>query len=93
MAEDRASIDGSTILDNADERQVEFSAELGGDWYAFALHYSVLEALSGTQVDEGTDVVALFEEFRDEAEDAAAKALAGAPDGEDMIVIGESDIR
>lgn len=92
MAEDRASIDGTTILDNVDERQVEFSAEVGGDWYEFALHYSVLEALSGAQIDDEDNVAALFEQFRDQAEEAAASALARAPATGDPIVIDEGDI-
>ena len=93
MAEDRASIDGATILDNVDDRQVEFSAEIGGDWYEFALHYAVLEALSGAQIDDEDAVTALFEQFRDEVEEAAAKALARDPGGDDLVVIDESDIQ
>ena len=92
MAEDRASIDGATILYNVEDRQVEFSAEVGGDWYEFALHYAVLEALGGAQIDDAGDATALFDRFRDEVEEAAAKALARAPGGEDVVVIDESDV-
>jgi hypothetical protein len=92
MAEDRASIDGSTILDNVDERQVEFRGEIGGDWYAFAMQYAVLEALSGSQITEGNNVVSLFDRYRDDAAEGAAKALARGPGTQEIIVIGESDI-
>ena len=92
MAEDRASIDGSTILDNGEDRQIEFSADVGGDWYEFAAHYAVLEALSGTQIGQDDNVVALFEQFRDEIEEAAASALARAPGSGGIVVIDEADI-
>ncbi|MGI4731012.1 MAG: DUF1488 family protein [Janthinobacterium lividum] len=91
MAEDRASIDGSTILDNVDERRIEFSAEVGGDWYDFALSYSVLEALGGAQIGADDDVIALFDDHRDEAEEAAAKALARGS-GEEPVIVDEADI-
>ena len=92
MAEDRASIDDTTVLDNIDERQVEFAGEVSGDLYSFALQYSVLEALSGAQIGEDAEIVVLFEQFRDEIEEAAAKALARSRAVDDLIEISESDI-
>lgn len=92
MAEDRASIDDASVLDNEDERQVEFGAEIGGDPYSFALKYSVLEALSGAQIGEDAETVVLFEQFREEIAEAAAKALARSPGVDDLIDIDEADI-
>lgn len=92
MAEDRASIDGKTIFDLPADRRVDFSGEVGRDWYDFSVTWSVLEALSGMQVDAGTDRVALFGQHHDAIAKAAAKALARAPVDEGRITVDEGDI-
>ena len=47
MAADKLDIDTASILDNPNERQVEFSGEVDAEELQFAVQYDVLEALSG----------------------------------------------
>ncbi|WP_022687296.1 DUF1488 family protein [Sphingomonas phyllosphaerae] len=89
MAADRLEIDNSTLLDNIDERQVEFSAEADGDDYEFAVQYDVLEALSGDAPDG--DALDTFNRFSDTIIDAALSALARNADAV-PIVVSESDL-
>jgi len=88
MVEDRVTIDTATILDNVDERQVEFTGEASGERYAFALRYDVLEALAGALP---TDPLPLFQRHAARVQTLAADALARDPD-QDVIVISENDL-
>ncbi|PZQ60435.1 MAG: hypothetical protein DI544_08455 [Sphingomonas taxi] len=89
MAADRLEIDTSSLLDNIDERQVEFTAEVDGDEYEFAVQYDVLEALSGDAPDG--DAIDTFHRFSDPISDAALSALARNGDAV-PIVVSESDL-
>eukprot|EP01035_Chromulina_nebulosa_P011392 gene11392-15238_t len=73
MAADRLGIDTSTIIDNPEERQVEFTAEVDSDEYEFAVRYAVLEALSGDPPED--DATDLFARFSDAIAEAGLVAL------------------
>jgi hypothetical protein len=79
MSADRMDIDLSTILDNVDEQLVEFTGEVDGDEYEFAVQYAVLEALSGDAPED--DAIA----------EAGLVALARNSD-QALIVISENDL-
>ena len=85
----RLDIDNSTILDNIDERQVEFAAEVDGDEYEFAVQYDVLEALTGDAPDG--DAIDTFNQYIDPISDAALSALSRNTD-QAMIVVSENDL-
>jgi inhibitor of KinA sporulation pathway (predicted exonuclease) len=85
----RLDIDNSTILDNIDERQVEFTGEVDGDEYEFAVQYDVLEALTGDAPDG--DAVDTFQRYIDPISDAALSALSRNSD-QAMIVVSENDL-
>ena len=85
----RLEIDNSTILDNIDERQVEFTGEVDGDEYEFAVQYDVLEALTGDAPDG--DAVDTFQRYIDPISDAALSALSRNSD-QAMIVVSENDL-
>jgi hypothetical protein len=88
MAEDRVTIDPSSVFDNIEDRQIEFSGEASGDRYAFALRYDVLEALAG----EATfDALPLFQRHKARVQTLAADALARDPD-QALIVISENNL-
>ena len=89
MAADRMDIDLSTILDNVDEEVVEFTGEVDGDEYEFAVQYAVLEALSGDKPDD--DAVDMFNRFSDTIAEAGLVALARNSD-QGLIVISENDL-
>lgn len=89
MAADRLDIDNNSLLDNIDERVVEFTAEADGDDYEFAVQYDVLEALSGDAPDG--DALDTFNRFSDAITDAALAALARNADAV-PIVVSESDL-
>ncbi|MBO9624498.1 MAG: DUF1488 family protein [Sphingomonas sp.] len=89
MAEDRVTIDWTTLLDNIGDRQVEFSGEASGERYDFAVQYDVLEALSA-QAPDG-DAVALAQRHRDELEKAAGRALARF-DGIGRTIVSGNDL-
>ncbi|MEG3152132.1 DUF1488 family protein [Sphingomonas sp. ZT3P38] len=89
MAADRMDIDLSTILDNVDEEVVEFTGEVDGDEYEFAVQYAVLEALSGDKPDD--DAVDMFNRFSDTIAEAGLVALARNSD-QGQIVISENDL-
>lgn len=89
MAAARLDIDNSSILDNVDERQVEFTGEVDGDEYQFAVQYDVLEALTGDAPDD--DAVDLFNRYVDPISDAALSALSRHDDAA-MIVVSENDL-
>lgn len=94
MAEDRISIDSSTVLDNADARQIEFAGEASGERYKFAVRYDLLEAL-GAEVPSpdspDENVLALFRQHTQRIEQIGAHALARDPD-QPMVVISENDL-
>jgi hypothetical protein len=89
MAADRMDVDFSTIVDNPDERLVEFNGEVDGDEYEFAVQYAVLEALSGDAPDD--DAVELFNRFSDAIAEAGLVALARNSDPT-PVVISENDL-
>ena len=89
MAADRMDIDLSTILDNEDEQVVEFTGEVDGDEYEFAVQYAVLEALSGDKPED--DAVDMFNRFSDVIAEAGLVALARNSD-QALIVISENDL-
>lgn len=89
MAVNQLDIDTATLLDNVDERQVEFSAEVDGEEYEFAIQYDVLEALSGDEPDG--DAIDTFNRFTDALSDAALSALSRNADA-DLIVVSENDL-
>lgn len=91
MAANRLEIDNSTLLDNVEEQQVEFSAEVDGDEYEFAVQYDVLEALSGDRPDSEDGAVDMFNRFVDAISDAALAALARDADAA-LIVVSENDL-
>ncbi|UYY58854.1 DUF1488 family protein [Sphingomonas sp. S2-65] len=86
MAEDRVTIDTNTLLDNIDDRQVDFAGEASGERYDFAVQYDVLEALSA-RIPSG-DAIAIFQQFTNDIEHAAARALARYNDTGRVIVSG-----
>lgn len=85
----RLEIDNASILDNVDERQVEFDGMVDDEEYQFVVQYSVLEALSG-DAPEG-DAVDIFNRFADPVSDAALSALARDTD-QPVIVVSENDL-
>ena len=89
MAEDRLTIDTATILDNADEHRVEFSAEVSGERYDFAVLYDVLEALAAEV--PVSEPVAIFQRHRARIERLGVVALARDPD-QVRVVISENDL-
>jgi len=89
MAANQLDIDTSSILDNIDDRQVEFDGTVDGEEYQFAVQYDVLEALSG-DVPDG-DGVQTFNMFVDPISDAALSALARNSD-QDIIIVSENDL-
>lgn len=91
MAASRLEIDNSTLLDNLEEQQVEFSAEVDGDEYEFAVQYDVLEALSGDRPDAEDGAIDMFNRFVDAISDAALTALA-RDDEAALIVVSENDL-
>ena len=89
MAADRMEIDDATILDNVDEKLVEFTAEVDGDDFEFGVQYAVLEALSGDAPED--DAVEMFNRFSDVIAEAGLVALAHNSDPA-MVVISENDL-
>ena len=89
MPADRITIDEGTILDNLDANQVEFTGEVDDEEYDFAVHYDVLEALSGDAPDG--DAEETFTRFSDAIGDAALVALRrDAAQG--VILVTENDL-
>lgn len=86
---DRLDIDDASLLDNIDEQQVEFTGEVDGDEYQFAVQYDLLEALSGDAPDG--DALDMFRRFADPINDAALSALARDRD-QSVIVVSENDL-
>lgn len=89
MAEPQLAIDDSSIFDNIDAEQVEFTAEVDADEYEFAVDYGVLEALSGDRPDG--DAALTFNRFVDAISEAALSALARNSDVT-PIVVSENDL-
>lgn len=89
MATNQLAIDDSTVFDNIDAQQVEFTAEVDGDEYEFAVEYSVLEALSGDRPDG--DAALTFNRFVDPISEAALSALSRNSDAT-PIVVSENDL-
>ncbi len=89
MAGSQLEIDTNTILDNIDAELVEFTAEVDGDDYEFAVQYDLLEALSGDRPDgDGAD---MLNRFIDQVSDAALSALSRNSDAV-PIVVSEADL-
>lgn len=89
MSAQQLEIDDTTLFDNLDDRQLEFGGQVDGEDYQFAVQYSVLEALSGSQPDG--DAEERFRRYRDPIVQAALAALARGPD-RPIIVISENDL-
>lgn len=89
MAAQQLDIDDTTLFDNLDDRQLEFDGQVDGEAYQFAVQYSVLEALRGSQPDG--DAEESFRRYRDPIAQAALAALAKGPD-RPIIVISENDL-
>ena len=89
MSANQLEIDIATLLDNSDAELVEFSGEVDGDEYEFAVQYDLLEALSGDR-PEG-DAIDTFNRFIDEISDAALAALGRNADAR-PVVVSESDL-
>ncbi|WP_333573358.1 DUF1488 family protein [Sphingomonas sp.] len=89
MAAQQLEIDDTTLFDNLDDRQVEFGGRVDGEDYQFAVQYSVLEALSGSQPDG--DAEESFRRYRAAIAQAALAALANGPD-RPIIVVSENDL-
>lgn len=89
MANGQLEVDTNSVLDNIDAELVEFSGEVDGDDYEFALQYDLLEALSGDRPDG--DAIDMFNRFIDQVSDAALSALSRNSDA-NPIVVSESDL-
>ncbi|KKI18542.1 hypothetical protein CA236_13000 [Sphingomonas sp. ABOLG] len=89
MAQGQIEIDNNSILDNIDAELVEFTAEVDGDDYEFAVQYDLLEALSGDRPDG--DGVEMLNRFIDQVSDAALSALSRNSDA-NPIVVSEADL-
>ena len=90
MAADKMDIMQSSILDNVEDKLIEFVAEVDGDEYQFGVQYSVIEALSGDAPEED-DAMQLFNRCEDAIAEAGLVALARNSD-QAMIVISENDL-
>lgn len=89
MAATQIEIDDSTLLDNIDAEQVEFTAEVDGDDYDFVVQYDLLEALSGDRPDG--DAIDTFNRFVDQISEAALSALARNSDA-NPVIVSENDL-
>ena len=89
MANSKLEIDTSSVLDNIDAELVEFTGEVDGDDYEFAVQYDLLEALSGDRPDG--DGVEMVNRFIDQVSDAALSALSRNSDA-NPIVVSEADL-
>jgi hypothetical protein len=89
MAADQLEIDLSSLFDNVDAQQVEFSGEVDGDDYEFVVQYDVLEALSGDPPED--DAVDTFNRYVDAITEASLSALARNTDAKPVIV-SENDL-
>ncbi|WP_375250369.1 hypothetical protein [Sphingomonas sp.] len=89
MAVHRLEIDDTSVLDNIDAGQVEFSGIVDDDEYDFAVQYDLLEALSGDRPDG--DAEETFRRFSDEISDAALAALARNRDA-NPVIVSENDL-
>jgi hypothetical protein len=89
MAASQIDIDDSTLLDNIDAEQVEFTAEVDGDDFEFVVQYDLLEALSGDRPDG--DAIDQFNRFVDSISEAALAALARNSDAT-PIIVSENDL-
>ncbi len=68
---------------------MEFTGEVDGDDYEFAVQYDLLEALSGDRPDG--DAIDMFNRFIDQVTDAALAALSRNSDA-NPIIVSESDL-
>ena len=89
MPATQLEIDDSSVFDNIDAQQVEFSGEVDGDEVEFVVQYDVLEALSGDP-PEG-DAVDTFNRFVDAISEAALAAMARNP-STTPVIVSENDL-
>ena len=89
MPADRLIIDMSSVSDNLEAQQVEFTGEVDDDEYDFAVRYDVLEALSGDAPDG--DAEEIFSRFSDTIAEAGLVALA-RDESANVVVISENDL-
>ena len=85
----RLTIDPKTVFDNADQRRVEFAADIGDERRAFAALYDLLEALAAEVPDDRA--VALFQRHTARIQELGVAALARDGDQE-IVVISENDL-
>ena len=85
----RLEIDQSSVVDNDIEKQIEFSGEIDGDEYEFAVKYAVLKELSGDEPED--DGIELFNRFNDDILDACLAAIERKPSAT-TIVVDEDDL-
>jgi len=89
MAADKMDIDLASAIDNVEDHVVEFTGEVDGDEYEFAVQYAVLEALSGDVPED--DAIDMFTRFSDTIAEAGLVAL-GRGNSTNVIVISENDL-
>ena len=89
MAEDRLTIEASSVFDDVDQRRVDFDATDDDGRYEFSLQYDALEALAGEVPDDRA--VALFQRHGDSVAAMAARALARGR-GVGRVVVSENDL-
>ncbi|WBH17236.1 DUF1488 family protein [Sphingomonas radiodurans] len=89
MAASQLDIDDSTLLDNIEAEQVEFTGEVDAEDVDFVVQYDLLEALSGDRPDG--DAIDMFNRFVDPITDAALAAFARNSDATPVIV-SENDL-
>lgn len=89
MAASQIDIDDTTLFDNIDAQQVEFTGEVDGDDLDFVVQYDVLEALSG-DAPEG-DAIDTFNRYVDMIVEAAMSALSRAPKA-NPVIVSENDL-
>lgn len=89
MAASQLDIDDSTLLDNIEAEQVEFTGEVDAEDVDFVVQYDLLEALSGDRPDG--DAIDMFNRFIDPITDAALAALARNSDA-NPVIVSENDL-
>lgn len=85
----RLQIDQASVTDNDKVKQIEFTGEIDGDEYDFAVRYAVLKELSGDEPEN--DGLELFERFSDEILEMCADLAMKRP-GASVVIVDEDDL-
>lgn len=85
----RLQIDQASVTDNDKAKQIEFTGEIDGDEYDFAVKYAVLKELSGDEPEN--DGLELFERFSDEILEVCADLALKRP-GAGVVIVDEDDL-